>query len=79
MRQMSIIIDPELEKKLRDRAEFEGISIEAYVERIVRVELSMESELERLALEGIDSGDAIEVTDSFWDERRRTLDERFKK
>jgi hypothetical protein len=79
MSPMSIIINPELEKKLRDRAESEGISVEAYVERMVRVEFSLDDELERTALEGINSGDAIEITDSFWVERHRVLDEHFKK
>ena len=33
---MSITIHPELEARLRARAEAEGLSIEAYVERIAR-------------------------------------------
>ncbi len=33
---MSITIHPELEARLRARAETEGLSVEAYVERIAR-------------------------------------------
>ena len=42
---------PELEARLRSRAEAEGLSVEAYVERIARDDERAEQELEALALE----------------------------
>ena len=38
-----------------------------------------QEELERLALEGLRSGDSIEVTPAFWEERRRELQERIER
>jgi hypothetical protein len=61
---MSIAIRPELETKIRVRAEAEGLSIEAYLERLVQADQQAEDELEALALEGIDSGDPIDVGSS---------------
>ena len=38
-----------------------------------------EEELEALALEGLNSGDPIEVGPGYWEERHRRLEERLKK
>ena len=38
-----------------------------------------EDELEALALEGLNSGEAIEVGQGYWEEKHRRLDERLKK
>ena len=73
---MSIIIHPELEARLRTRAEAEGLTIEAYLERIARDEEQAEKELEALALEGLRSGDSIEADDAYWADKRRRLMER---
>jgi hypothetical protein len=73
---MSITIHPELEAKLRARAETEGLSIEAYVERIACDDEEAEQELEALALEGLNSGESIEVGEKYWEEKRRRLVER---
>jgi hypothetical protein len=73
---MSITIHPELEAKLRARAEAEGISVEAYVERIARDDQQAEQELEALALEGLNSGESIEGNLGYWEEKRRRLIER---
>jgi hypothetical protein len=75
---MSIAIRPELETKIRVRAEAEGLSIEAYLEHLVHADQQAEDELEALALEGIDSGDPIEVGSSYWEAKHRQLDERLK-
>jgi hypothetical protein len=58
---MSISIHPELETTLRTRARAEGLSVEAYLERLLRAEQSAEDELTTLALDGVHSGDPIEV------------------
>jgi len=70
---MSIIIQPDLEARLRARAETEGLSIEAYIERIARDDEEAEQELEALALEGLNSGDSIEADAKYWEEKRRRL------
>jgi hypothetical protein len=75
---MSITIHPELETKLRARAEAEGITVEAYVERLVHVDQQAEDELEALAVEGINSGPSIEIGPGYWEEKHRRLDERLK-
>jgi hypothetical protein len=73
---MSITIHPDLEAKLRGRAEIEGLTVEAYVERIARDDQKAEEELEALALEGLDSGESIRADEQYWQEKRRGLVER---
>jgi antitoxin ParD1/3/4 len=75
---MSISVHPELETKLRARAQAEGLTVEAYLERLVRAEQSAEDELTALALEGLDSGDPIEVGPEYWEARHQELDERLR-
>ncbi len=67
---MPITIHPELEAT--------GISIETYIERIAREERVAEDELEALALEGLNSGDPIEIEPGYWEEKHRRLEERLK-
>ena len=47
---MPITIHPELEAKLRARAEAAGITVETYIERIALDDQAAEEELEALAL-----------------------------
>ena len=76
---MPITIDPKLEARLRERAEAEGLSVPAYVERLLNADQSAEEQLESLALEGLKSGDSIEAGPGYWEEKHRRLDERLKK
>jgi hypothetical protein len=76
---MSITIDPKLEARLRERAEAEGLSVEEYVERLLKAEQSAEEELETLAREGLASGDPIQAGPGYWEEKHRRLDERLKR
>jgi len=76
---MSITIHPDLEARLRARAEAEGLSVEAHLERLLRADQQAADELEALALEGISSGEPIEVGPAYWEEKHRRLDERLKK
>ena len=76
---MTITIDPKLEARLRERAEAEGLSVPAYVERLLKADQSAEEELESLALEGLNSGEPIPVGPGYWEEKHRRLDERLKK
>jgi hypothetical protein len=71
---MSITIHPELETKLRARAQAEGLTVEAYLERLLRAEQSAEDELTALALEGLDSGNPIEIGPGYWEAKREKLD-----
>jgi len=71
---MSISIHPELETKLRARAQAEGLSDEAYLERLVRAEQSAEDELTALALEGLNSGEPVEIGPGYWETKHQRLD-----
>lgn len=75
---MSISIHPELESKLRARAEAQGITVEAYLERLVRADQAAEDELEVLSLEGLRSGEPVEIGTRYWEEKHRQLDARLK-
>jgi len=75
---MSIKIATELETRLRAQAKAEGITVEAYIERLVGSGESAEEELSTLALEGLHSGEALEVSGDYWEERHRRLDERLR-
>lgn len=71
---MSMTIHSDLEVRLRERAEAEGVSVEAYLERIALDDEQAERELEQLALEGLHSGESVVGDDAFWD----TLSQRVK-
>jgi antitoxin ParD1/3/4 len=73
---MSITLHPELEARLKARAEAEGLTIEAYIERIALDDQQAEDELEALALEGLNSGEPIEADERYWEEKRHRLTER---
>jgi uncharacterized protein YoaH (UPF0181 family) len=73
---MSISIHPSLEAALRTRAEAEGMTVEAYLERLVRADQQAAEELEKLAMEGIASGELIEVGPGYWEEKHGRLDEK---
>ena len=75
---MTITIDPKLEARLRERAEAEGLTVSAYLERLVQADQSAEEELESLALEGLHSGDPIPAGPGYWEEQHRRPDERLK-
>jgi hypothetical protein len=76
---MTITIDPRLEARLRERAEAEGLTITAYLERLVQADQTAVDELESLALEGLNSGDPIEIGPGYWEEKHRRLDDRLTK
>lgn len=76
---MTITISPKLEARIREKAEAEGLTVDAYVERLVTADEAAEEELEALALEGLHSGDPIEPGPDYWEEKHRRLDERLKR
>jgi hypothetical protein len=73
---MTITIDPKLEARIREKAEAEGLTVSAYVERLVSADQAPEEELELLSLEGLNSGAPIEIGPGYWEEKHRRLDER---
>jgi len=76
---MTIMIDPKLEARIREKAEAEDLTVSAYVERLVSADQVAEEELESLALEGLSSGPPIEVGPGYWEEKHRRLDEQLKR
>ena len=62
------------EARLRERAQAEGLTVSASVERLVEADQAAEQELESLALEGLNSGEPIEVGPEYWQEKHRRLD-----
>lgn len=75
---MAITIDPRVEERIRERADAAGLSIAAYIERLVDAARSAEEELEELALDGLMSGEPIETGSPYWEEKHLRLDERLK-
>jgi hypothetical protein len=75
---MSIAIHPELESRIRARAEAAGLSIEEYLEQLVRADQRGFEEMEALALEGLESGAPVEAGPAYRQERHRRLEERLK-
>ena len=64
---MSLTVHPELEALLRARAHEEGISVDAYLERLVQDEAAEIAHTEMLLQEAAESGCHIELTEEEWD------------
>jgi hypothetical protein len=75
---MSISVNPELERRLRNRADAQGLSIDALLDALLRADEEAQAELERLADDGIDSGEPIEIGPGYWEEKHRRLEARLK-
>jgi hypothetical protein len=75
---MGIAIRPDLESKIRARAEAEGLSLDDYLEKLLHADEQSLQELETLTVEGMESGAPIEVGASYWEEKHRRLDERLR-
>ncbi|MBL8291627.1 MAG: hypothetical protein JNN08_07315 [Bryobacterales bacterium] len=73
---MPITLHPELEARIRARADAAGLTVETYIERMVRDDEFAEEDLEGLAIEGLESGKSVEADAGYWAERRRRLIER---
>ena len=73
---MTITIDPTPDAPLVERAQLEGISVSAYIERLVKADRATLDELEALALEGLKSGEPIATGPGYWEAKHRFLDER---
>jgi hypothetical protein len=64
---------------IRARANAVGLSIDAYIERLLNADASASDELESLALEGLNSGEPIEAGPGYWQEKHRRLDANLKR
>lgn len=71
---MSITIGPPLEAELRAKAKAEGITVETFLERLLRADESVMADVERLATEGLRSGEARIPDADYWNEKHRKLD-----
>ena len=67
-----------IEARFRARAQAAGLSVEAYLERLIDADQSAIEEIESLALEGLNSGDPIQVGPGYWEEKHRRPDESLK-
>jgi len=76
---MKLAIHPELENKIRARAQAEGLTVEAYLEQLFTADQQAAAELELLALEGLRSGQPVEPGPQYWQEKHQRLDEHLKK
>lgn len=76
---MGLTLNPRLETEIRARADAEGVSVEAYIERLLEAEEEAMNEAETLALEGVKSGNAMEAGVDYWENMHRRLDERIKR
>jgi hypothetical protein len=76
---MSITLQPALEAKLRQNAQAEGLTVEAYLESLLCAAELANDELEQLALEGLNSGDPIAIGETYWADKHRQLDQKLKK
>jgi len=64
---MPIIVNPNLEAKIRARAQADGLTVEAYVERLIREEDFEIAHTEALLDEAAASGEHIALTEGEWD------------
>ncbi|MGI8741036.1 MAG: hypothetical protein ACR2NN_00415 [Bryobacteraceae bacterium] len=64
---MSITVHPEPEARLRVRAEEEGVSVDAYLARLVQDETAEINHTEALLREAAESGGHIELTEEEWE------------
>ena len=64
---MPITVHPNLEAKIRARAQADGLTVEAYVERLIREEDSEIAQTEALLEEAAASGEHVALTEREWD------------
>ena len=63
---MSVTMKPQLEERLRSRAREEGVSLDEYLDRLLREEEAAIAQTEFLLAEAAESGEHIELTDKEW-------------
>jgi hypothetical protein len=75
---MPSTVNPNLEAKIRARALAEGLTVEAYVERLIREEDSEIAHAEALLEEAAASGEHIALTEGEWDRMEQEARAAFK-
>jgi len=70
-KRLRVSLDPGLEAKLRSRVEAEGLSVSAYLERLIADEDAGVARTEALLQDAAESGDRIELTGEEWDRMER--------
>ena len=76
MKHLSVPVSDELDETIRKRMTEGGFgSMAEYLRHTVRQDLERanEAKLERLLLEGLESGEPVEMTDDWMQERRQAL------
>jgi len=68
---MPITVQSELENRIRSRADDEGVTVDHYLERLLREECAAIAHTETLLQEAADSGDYIELNEEEWDRMER--------
>ena len=64
---MSVTMKPQLEERLMTRAREEGLSLDEYLDRLLREEEADIVRTEFLLQEAAESGEHVELTDQEWD------------
>lgn len=75
---MGITITPELEGLLRSNTAAEGLSVEEYLARLVKLDQQATAEFKAVIADAINSGDPFEPVLGYWEEKHRKLEERLK-
>lgn len=75
---MTITINPQIEARFRERASFEGISPDAYIERLIVADQSAFGEIEDMAMQGLNSGEPITPGPGYWEDKHLGLELRLK-
>ena len=76
MKHLSVPVSEDLDDSIRSRMAEGGVgSISEYLRHTVRQDLERadQAKLERLLLEGLESGEPVEMTDEWMQERRQAL------
>ena len=82
METMNIALPESMKHFVQERVSEGGYSsVSEYVRELIRVDQKRKTEerIDALLLEGLQSGDAVPVTQEYWDEKKRKLTERLSK
>ena len=82
MTTINISLPDSMRNFINERVAKDGYSTTSeYIRHLIRQELERVSQarVEALLLEGLDSGDAVEITDEWWDQKRTQLIKKLQK
>ncbi len=77
---MNITLPDSMRDWIENQARLAGhTSADSYVVEVLRDQRDrLKQEIDQQLIEGLESGDPVEINDEFWAERRRVLEERTK-